>query len=70
MEVGRVVNGYAIHPGADLMFANLERADLTDADLTDADLRGANLVVAKLTGTIWRMTTGPDGAITDTGEEI
>ncbi len=65
MESGRVVNGYAIHPGANLTDAWLRRANLTDANLRGADLRGANL-----RGIIWRRTTGPDGAITDTGEEI
>ncbi len=85
MEAGRVVRRYAIHPGANLRdanltgayltAANLTGADLRDADLTAADLRGADLrdadlTGANLTGIIWRRTTCPDGAITDTGWEI
>ena len=32
-----ITSGYAIEPGADLLFANLRGADLTDADLSGAD---------------------------------
>ncbi len=82
MEAGRVVKGYAIHPGADLTGAHLTDAELEGADLTganlrgayltDANLRGADLTDADLTGAnlsgiVWRRTTCPDGTITDTG---
>jgi uncharacterized protein YjbI with pentapeptide repeats len=57
----KVVNGYFIAPGANLVNANLKEADLselnlqdcdlTGADLTNADLTDANLVGAKLVNT-------------------
>ena len=42
-QVGIVVNGYRIYPGANLVRANLFDADLADADLSGADLSYANL---------------------------
>ncbi len=57
MKAGRMVNGYAIHPGA-----NLERAYLGNVHLG-----GTHLSSATLTYIVWRRTTRPDRTITDTG---
>ncbi len=67
MKAGRMVNGYAIHPGANLERAYLGNVDLRGTHLTSVNLTSATLTDANLTYIVWRRTTCPDGTITDTG---
>jgi hypothetical protein len=45
--------------------ADLRNARLDGADLTGADLTGAHLDGASVTNVVWRRTTCPDGAVSD-----
>jgi len=50
MQIGKIIiNGYEIHPGADLYSADLRGADLTGAKMDDGALKRARTNVTTTT---------------------